>query len=397
MFKSGSNQWGSVAKFLHWTIVLLILIEGPLGLILGDLPKNPGAIAYFNFHKSIGITILALAVLRLVWRAFDPRPAAVPGMPRQQELAARFGHALLYVLIFLVPLSGWWFDSATALRPLYWFGLIQVPHLVAPNPAIKHLTHDIHEWLFWALAVTAAGHAAAALVHHYVNRDATLTRMLPGKHRRPLVAALVALAALAVVVPIGATLLQPPRAHDHDAAKTAAAAGADADQAATLAGTWQVDMAKSGLGFDGMYQGGAFAGKFGKFSAQIAYDETDLAHAKFDVTVQLASVDTGSGERDQTLATSDFFDTAKFPQAHFVTSGFARGADGGVVAQGTLTIRDQSKPVALKVKFAVSGGATTLDVSTTLNRLDFGLGAGDDWADIGRDVNVHGHLVLTAK
>jgi polyisoprenoid-binding protein YceI len=160
---------------------------------------------------------------------------------------------------------------------------------------------------------------------------------------------------------------------------------------------WNVDMAKSGLGFDGTYQGGAFAGKFAKFSGQIAYDETDLAHSKFDVTVQLASVDTGSGERDQTLATADFFDTAKFPQAHFVTNAFNRGADGGVIALGTLTIRDQSKPVALKVKFAATGGATTLDVSTTLNRLDFGLGTSGDWADISRDINVHGHLVLTPK
>lgn len=160
---------------------------------------------------------------------------------------------------------------------------------------------------------------------------------------------------------------------------------------------WNVDMANSGLGFDGTYQGGAFAGKFAKWSAAISYDETDLAHAKFDVTVQLASTETGSSERDQTLATPEFFDTAKFPQAHFVTSSFNRGADGGVTANGMLTIRGQEKPVVLKVKFAVSGGATTLDVSTILNRLDFGLGASGDWADISRDINVHGHLVLTPK
>ena len=167
--------------------------------------------------------------------------------------------------------------------------------------------------------------------------------------------------------------------------------------ACAFAHDWNVDMAKSGLGFDGVYQGGAFAGKFGKWTAAIGYDETDLAHAKFDVTVQLASVDTGSGERDQTLATPDFFDTSKFPQAHFVTSGFNRGADGGVTANGMLTIRGQEKPVVLKVKFAVSNGVTTLDVSATLNRLDFGLGSSGDWDDISRDINVHGHLVLTAK
>ena len=167
--------------------------------------------------------------------------------------------------------------------------------------------------------------------------------------------------------------------------------------AAAFARDWNVDMAKSGLGFDGTYQGGAFAGKFSKWNAAIAYDETDLAHARFDVTVQLSSVDTGSGERDQTLATADFFDTPKFPQAHFVTTGFSRGAAGGVIAQGTLTIRNIAKPVTLKVKFAVSGGATTLDVSATLNRKDFVLGTSSDWDDIGTQVNVHAHLVLTPK
>lgn len=167
--------------------------------------------------------------------------------------------------------------------------------------------------------------------------------------------------------------------------------------AVAFAHDWNVDMAKSGLGFDGMYQGGPFAGKFGKFDAAIAFDESDLSKDKFDVTVQLASVDTGSGERDQTLATSDFFDVAKFPQAHFITQSFGKGDDGGLVAHGTLTIRDQTKPVTLKVKFTAAGKTATLDVATTLNRMDFGLGSSGDWADIGRDVAVHGRLVLTPK
>jgi polyisoprenoid-binding protein YceI len=160
---------------------------------------------------------------------------------------------------------------------------------------------------------------------------------------------------------------------------------------------WQVDAAKSLLTFSGTYQGAPFTGKFGKFEAIIKYDEADLANAKFDVKVDVTSVDTQSGERDDTLRTADFFNTAKFPQAHFVTTSFEHGADGGVTAKGTLTIREQSKPVALKVKFVTSAEGATLDVDTTLNRLDFGLGSSSDWADIGKDVGVHGHLLLTPK
>ena len=164
-----------------------------------------------------------------------------------------------------------------------------------------------------------------------------------------------------------------------------------------LARDWQVDAAHSTLSFKGSYQGEAFAGVFKKFNATIAYDENELANAKFDVTIDLASVDTQNSERDDTLSEAEFFATKKFPQAHFTTQSFAKAADGVIEAKGTLTIRDQSKPVTLKVHFVASGSTATLDVDTTLQRLDFGLGAGADWNDIGKDVPVHGHLMLNSK
>ena len=166
---------------------------------------------------------------------------------------------------------------------------------------------------------------------------------------------------------------------------------------AAFARDWQVDSAKSTLTFKCSYQGESFDGKFRKFAASIAYDGADPAKSKFDVTVDLTTADTGSGERDETLATSDFFDTAKTPSAHFVTESFAKAADGSVEAKGSLTIRNQTKPVTLKVTFAENGNAATLDVDTTLKRADYDLGNGGDWADIGAEVPVHGHLALTAK
>lgn len=181
--KSDATHWGSLAKFFHWTIVLLIVVQATIGLVMVDLPRKPNIIPVYNLHKSIGITILLLAVLRLAWRALDPHPVEPASMPRWQALGARAGHALLYLLLFLVPLSGWWFDSVTALRPLYWFNLIPVPPLGAPDPALKELARDRHEFLFWALVVVALGHAAMAFIHQFVNRDGILVRMLPGRRR----------------------------------------------------------------------------------------------------------------------------------------------------------------------------------------------------------------------
>jgi polyisoprenoid-binding protein YceI len=160
---------------------------------------------------------------------------------------------------------------------------------------------------------------------------------------------------------------------------------------------WQVDHAKSSLGFKGSYQGESFDGRFRTFDATIAYDTNDLAAAKFDVAIDLASADTQSEERDDTLKGSDFFDTGRFPKARFVTESFSKSADGGVEARGKLTIRDKTQPVTLKVVFAESGGGATLDVSTVLKRADFGLGSGNDWDDVGAEVPVSGHLVLLGK
>jgi polyisoprenoid-binding protein YceI len=166
--------------------------------------------------------------------------------------------------------------------------------------------------------------------------------------------------------------------------------------AAAFAREWQVDAAKSTLAFKGTYQNEGFDGRFRKFDAAITYDAADLSKSKFDVTIDLASVDTGSSERDDTLTTADFFDTSKTPKAHFVTESFAKNGDA-VEAKGQLTIRNKTKPVTLEVKFAENGNAATLDAATTLKRADFDLGNGDDWADIGAEVPVHAHLVLTAK
>lgn len=166
---------------------------------------------------------------------------------------------------------------------------------------------------------------------------------------------------------------------------------------ATQARDWATDPAQSTLTFKGTYQNEAFAGKFKKFDATISYDEADLSKAKFDVKVDVASVDTTSSERDDSLKGDEFFDPKKFPQAHFVTESFAKAADGSIEAKGKLTIRDKTQPVTLKVKFAATGDKATLDVDTVLKRADFGLGASKDWNDIGADVPVHGHLLLSGK
>ena len=174
-----AQRWGSLSKSLHWLIALLILALGIVGLVMGEFPKTPKYFWIYTMHKSIGITVLVLVVVRLVWRLYAGAPEPVPGTPSWQERIASATHWLLYVLMFAIPLSGWLYDSASGLRPFKLFGLVEMPKLVAPSEQASQFSHAIHEWGFWALILLVLAHAGAALYHHIHLRDATLARMLP--------------------------------------------------------------------------------------------------------------------------------------------------------------------------------------------------------------------------
>jgi cytochrome b561 len=171
------EKWGVVAQFFHWVIALAILGNGLFGLLM-DLARSPmQKINWLALHKSIGLTVLALFLLRLAWRMFDRRPAEDPA-PRWQQWAAHAVHGLLYVLVAAIPLSGWWFNSVSG-KPLQWFKLFNLPALAAKNDDIRHLAHGVHEYLFWFLLLVLVAHVGAALKHHVFDNDNTLRRMLP--------------------------------------------------------------------------------------------------------------------------------------------------------------------------------------------------------------------------
>lgn len=173
------NRWGPVSQALHWAIALLVLVMAAIGLSLDELPRSPKWFWVYDLHKSIGLLVMALVVVRLAWRLFAGAPPPVPGLPRLQRIAAGATHWLLYMLILAMPLSGWLYDSASGLRPLRWFGQFAVPKLVGPDEALAGEFHDIHETLFTILIAVVLLHVAAALWHHVFRGDATLARMLP--------------------------------------------------------------------------------------------------------------------------------------------------------------------------------------------------------------------------
>ncbi|HWA31706.1 MAG TPA: cytochrome b [Rhizomicrobium sp.] len=181
------TRYGAVAMTLHWIIAALLLLNIYLGLSFGSYPKgDPALLQAVMFHKSIGLTILMLSVLRVVWRLLNPVPPLPAGMHPVLRFAARATHFLLYFLILAIPLSGWAMTSIGS-RPIPFFGLFEWPKLgfLATLPAAQqHATHEslegIHEFLAWSAIVLIVIHVAAALYHHFLRGDEVMRRMLPG-------------------------------------------------------------------------------------------------------------------------------------------------------------------------------------------------------------------------
>jgi len=177
-FRNTTRSWGSLSKALHWIIVLLIINQWVIAERAADLPKGPALFAALWWHKSLGITILMLAVLRLVWRWMNPVPDLTAETKPWERVLAKVSHLLLYALIFAMPLTGWMMSSAHSYS-VSWFGLLTLPNLVAPDPGLSEQLEDLHGLLFNVLVAVAVLHVAGALKHHFIDRNDVLRRMLP--------------------------------------------------------------------------------------------------------------------------------------------------------------------------------------------------------------------------
>jgi len=182
--RSTEQGWGALVRVFHWLVALLIVAQGTIGLAMVQMGLTPAKVRVFALHKSIGMTILALVLLRIAWRLTERRPADPPAMPRWQRHAAHALHLALYGLILAIPLSGWWFNSA-ANAPLVWFGWFDLPSLTGGfDPLWKPRALLLHQTLFWVLVALLVAHVGAALWHHFKERDDVLWRMTIGPRRK---------------------------------------------------------------------------------------------------------------------------------------------------------------------------------------------------------------------
>jgi cytochrome b561 len=178
-----STTYTPVAKGLHWLMAVLILGLLALGLYMHELPLSPQKLELYSWHKWFGVTAFLLVWLRLAWRVTHRPPALPEAMSHRMQWLAHAGHAVLYGLMFIIPLSGWLMSSAKGVQTV-WFGVWPIPDLLSRDKALGDLLAQVHATLNGMLVALLLGHAGAALKHHFIDRDDILHRMLP-QFRKP--------------------------------------------------------------------------------------------------------------------------------------------------------------------------------------------------------------------
>lgn len=175
--------YSGTAIILHWFVAMLIFVAFPLGVVMHNMGFSPDKLRMLSYHKWLGVTIFLLLLVRLAWRLTHNPAPLIDSISPWQKKAATGVHHLLYLLVFSIPLSGWLMSSAKGFQTVY-FGLLPLPDLIGKDKVLADFFSEVHEILNVFLLMLVLIHVLAAFKHHFVERDATLTRMLPFLKRK---------------------------------------------------------------------------------------------------------------------------------------------------------------------------------------------------------------------
>lgn len=179
MMNETPAAWHPVVRGIHWLMAALIVVQGVVGWVGHEMARSPAKVDVMTAHKSLGITLLLLVILRLLWRLSHPAPPLPAQTKRWEIRAAWLSHAALYLLMFALPLSGW-LTASTSIVPWKLWWVMPWPAIAAPDPGLHEFAGEVHETLVKLLIAVLIVHIAAALRHHFLKRDDVLLRMWRG-------------------------------------------------------------------------------------------------------------------------------------------------------------------------------------------------------------------------
>ncbi len=358
MGRSVEQRYGDVAVIFHWLIALLIIGLLAIGKYMASLDDNdPVRYALTQWHKSFGITVLLLSLLRLAWRFTHTPPPELKTIPNWQQRAASFAHVLLYVLMIAIPLTGWIMVSASPLNlETILFNVIEWPHLppfdtLDNREAIAHSFHEYHELAANLLILILLAHIGAALKHHWFDKDTTLLRMLPEPGSASFRRKSVTLAA-AIAVAGGAAYLSANMNR----------------QAALLAA------GDSEVSFIADVTGEQTPGIFADTTVDALIDAADPSASSIVAEVMTATVSSDNLQVAGSLPEPEWFDSEAHPVARFESTGIEGADDGTLQVTGNLTIKTTTKEISFPMSLTAEEGKQVARGEFTVDRREFDIG-----------------------
>lgn len=366
------KRYGTITKTFHWLTALLIVALIPTGIIANGMAfDTPDALAdkarLFSIHKTLGVTLFTVALLRILWALAQPKPAPLHPDRKGEQFLATTVHWLLYGSLILVPLSGWIHHAATeGFAPILWpFG--QDLPFVPKSETLAGVTASLHIIFERVLVLSLLLHVAGALKHQFIDRDITLKRMWfgtaeggsegakPGKST-PIAAAL---AVWVAAIGIGASL---GLFTGHESTSQAVAlAEVDSD--------WQVESGTLAITVNQLNSD--VSGSFADWTAAITFDETaEGIMGNVDVTIAIPSLTLGSVTAE--ALKPEYFNAEAHPTANFAAE--ITRAETGYLATGTLTIKGNAVPIELPFDLILDGDRAEMTGGLTVDRRDFGIG-----------------------
>ncbi len=382
------DEYGFLARAFHWIIAFLIIGLIPVGFGMGMMENSPFKFEIYALHKSFGLLVFFLGIARLLWRFFSPPPEHLETHAKWEVTLAGAAHFWLYICIIGMPLSGWLMSSALEF-PVPFFGY-SLPWIVGKDMELGMLFGDVHEILAFTLLFVLALHAAGALKHHVLDKDATLQRMAYVKAGMGFVAFIVAVLGLSYGLS-GFAMLRGEEEHADTEVSAPATQPSDLPDTSALPDHgWAIIPSESSLTFTTTMYGTPFTGTFGDFNGEIIFDADNLAESKADIRIGLDNVKTGDADRDSSIVGADWFDAASNPDAVFKTMKIEHAEGNSYVAIGELTLRGVTMPVSLPFTLDIKGDRAKMRGTASVDRMDFGMGGGqwDDPKTVGHEVEI---------
>ena len=386
------QRYSLVAIGLHWLLALALAFQLSMGLGLESLGVR--GFAAFQLHKSVGIAVLLLSLLRLLWRwIYRPPPAPEKGAT---AWLAKAVHAGLYLFMIGAPLTGWLLVSTDAVKvPTLLFGVLPWPHLPAPQ-GLNDFAHGSHALLSWLGIALILLHVAGALRHQWLIRDNLMARMAPGRGLWLVLALLVPIGWLLGMAVIRSVPPAPAQAEAPAAVPSPAAAPANeavpvavapSVSAPTAPPVWTIKPGGT-LAFTVGNGATRINGRFGSWRGDIAFDPDRPESAKIAMTIDLASASVGDATQDAMLKGPDFLDVASHPRATFRATSVRQTGANRFTAQGTLNLKGKSLPQRLTFTLSGTSFSRHVDGQATIDRTAFGIGAGEAAGELAPTVSL---------